>query len=187
MSMTGKSDILIILDLDETLVYSTENRLDTAEDSQYEKYFIYKRPGLDNFLRQVSEHFRIGIWSSAGDIYVAEVVNNIVPIDVQLEIVWSRSKCTQRKDFEQDIYYWEKRLDKLKKKGFRIEKIIIVDDSPEKARDNFGNAVYVKEFNGEPGDRELEVLFDYLLTLKRVDNVRAIEKRGWRERAHKTS
>lgn len=179
--MNENSEILIILDLDETLVYATEDKLDIKEDLRFGKYFVYKRPGLDNFLRQISQHFKIGIWSSAGDIYVAEIVKAVKPVDVKFEIVWSRSKCTQRRDLDLDFYYWEKRLSKLKKKGFRLEKILIVDDSPEKSKSNFGNAVRIKEFKGESSDNELAALFDYLLTLKYVDNVRTIEKRSWRE------
>jgi TFIIF-interacting CTD phosphatase-like protein len=185
--MNDKSDILIILDLDETLVYATEYKLEIAEDFMFDKYFVYRRPGLDSFLRQISQHFKIGIWSSAGDTYVTEIVKTIKPADVDFEIIWARSKCTQRRDMELDLYYWEKRLDKLKKKGFRIEKIIIVDDSPEKAKNNFGNAIYIKEFKGDTADKELVTLHDYLSTLKHVDNVRTIEKRNWREKtAHNT-
>jgi carboxy-terminal domain RNA polymerase II polypeptide A small phosphatase len=76
---------------------------------------------------------------------------------------------------------YEKRLDKLKKKGFRLEQILIIDDSPEKARANYGNAIHIKEFTGDPNDCELRYLYDYLLTLKTVQNVRTIEKRGWRQ------
>ena len=58
--------------------------------------------------------------------------------------------------------------------------ILIVDDTPEKSRNNYGNAIYIKEFSGDTTDEELKHLHDYLLTLKKVDNVRTIEKRGWR-------
>ncbi|MCZ8214983.1 MAG: HAD family hydrolase [Cyclobacteriaceae bacterium] len=182
--MIDKSDILLILDLDETLVYATEEKLEIVEDFKYENYFVYKRPGLDQFLKEINKHFKIGIWSSAGDTYVNEIANNIKPDEINFEIVWARSKCTHRRDLDLDLYYWEKRLDKLKKKGFQLEKILIVDDSPEKSKNNFGNAIYIKEFKGEIADRELAKLFDYLLTLKFVDNVRRIEKRNWKAKYH---
>lgn len=38
-----------------------------------------------------------------------------------------------------------------------------------------------KEFTGDTTDNELQFLYNYLLTLKAVDNVRTIEKRGWRQ------
>jgi RNA polymerase II subunit A small phosphatase-like protein len=181
MGAVNKSAILLILDLDETLVYASEERLTINEDFTFDHYFVYKRPGLDNFLKQVNEHFKIGIWSSAGDVYVNEIVKQIKPKDVDFEIVWARSKCTPKRDIEMDIHYWEKRLDKLKKKGFLLEKILIVDDSPEKARSNFGNAIYVKAFIGDQNDTELESLHSYLLTMKNIGNVRKIEKRNWRQ------
>jgi RNA polymerase II subunit A small phosphatase-like protein len=179
--MEEKSDKLLILDLDETLIFATEQNLGKASDFQFDRYSVFKRPHLDRFLIEISRHFKVGIWSSADDAYVDEIVKNIKPESIELELIWGNSRCTVKRDFNLDSYYFEKRLDKLKKKGFALEQIIIVDDSPEKSRNNYGNAVYIKEFSGDPADEELIHLHDYLLTLKNVENVRAVEKRGWRK------
>lgn len=178
--MEDKSDKLLILDLDETLIHATEIELGVLADFQFDKYFVHKRPNLDQFLAEISKHFTIGIWSSADDAYVTEIVKKVKPDNVEFEIIWGRSRCSLKRDYTFDTYYFEKRLDKLKKRGFKIEQIIIVDDTPEKSRNNYGNAVYIKEFTGDKADEELKHLYDYLLTLKKVDNVRTIEKRGWR-------
>lgn len=178
--MDEKSDKLLIFDLDETLIHASEKDLGFPVDFTFDKYFVHKRPYLDKFLAEISKHFSIGIWSSADDIYVKEIVNNIKPDEVEFEIIWGRSRCSLKRDYTFDNYYFEKRLDKLKKKGFRLEQIIIVDDTPEKSRNNYGNAIYIKEFLGGTRDEELKYLHDYLLTLKKVGNIRAIEKRGWR-------
>jgi carboxy-terminal domain RNA polymerase II polypeptide A small phosphatase len=178
--MNEKSDKLLILDLDETLIHATERKLQFPEDFQFDKYFVHKRPHLDKFLVDIAKHFSIGIWSSADDIYVTEIVKSIFPVNVELEFVWGRSRCTLKRDYTFDSYYFEKRLDKLKKRGFRLEQIIIVDDTPEKSRSNYGNVVYIKEFTGNVADEELKHLYEYLLLLKTVENVRTIEKRGWR-------
>ena len=178
--MEEKSDKLLILDLDETLIHATEKELDFSADFKFDKYWVHKRPNLDKFLVDISKHFAIGIWSSADDIYVTEIVKNIKPDNVEFEIIWGRSRCSLKRDYTFDNYFFEKRLDKLKKKGFNLEQIIIVDDTPEKSRNNYGNAIYIKEFSGDTTDEELKHLHDYLLTLKKVDNVRTIEKRGWR-------
>lgn len=177
--MEDKCDKLLILDLDETLIHSSINVLDTPYDFTFDKYFVYERPLLRQFLTDISKHFTVGIWSSAGDEYVNEIVQVIKPDDVQFEIVWARSRCSLRRDFDGE-YDYEKRLDKLKKKGFTLEQMLIVDDTPSKSRTNYGNAIYIKEFTGDKNDRELQFLYDYLLTLKKVENVRPIEKRGWR-------
>ncbi|RYZ21991.1 MAG: phosphoprotein phosphatase [Chitinophagaceae bacterium] len=179
--MKERSDKLIILDLDETLIQATQKELEIPYDFKFDEYFVYRRPHLREFLVGISEHFSIGIWSSAGDVYVNEIVRYIKPDNVDFLVVWGRSKCSVRRDVTFDTYCFEKRLDKLKKKGFRLEQVLVVDDSPSKSRTNYGNAIYIKEFTGDPADQELQFLYDYLLTLKGIDNVRIIEKRGWRQ------
>jgi TFIIF-interacting CTD phosphatase-like protein len=179
--MDEKSDKLLILDLDETLIHATEKELESPADFQFDKYFIYKRPQLHKFLGEISKHFTLGIWSSADDSYVKAIVENIKPENVEFDIIWGRNRCSLRRDYDLDIYCFEKRIDKLKKRGFKLEQIIIVDDTPEKSRSNYGNAIHIKEFLGDITDEELEHLHDYLLTLKGASNVRAIEKRGWRK------
>jgi carboxy-terminal domain RNA polymerase II polypeptide A small phosphatase len=180
--MEEKSNKLLILDLDETLIHASETELGFEADLKLDKYYVYKRPYLDQFLTNISKHFTIGIWSSADDIYVTEIVKNIKPHNVEFAIIWGRSRCSLKRDFTFDQYYFEKHLDKLKKKGYRLEQIIIVDDTPEKSRSNYGNAIYIKQFTGDLADDELKYLQDYLLTLKNVANVRTIEKRNWRTR-----
>lgn len=59
---------------------------------------------------------------------------------------------------------------------------MIVDDTPHKSKDNYGNAIYPKEYKGDKNDNELLLLADYLLTLKDKTNVRRIEKRGWKSK-----
>lgn len=92
--MIDKSDKLLKLDLDETLIYATEKELGFSADFLFDKYFVYKRPHLEQFLIEISKHFAIGIWSSADDAYVTEIVNNIKPMNVEFEIVWGRSRCS---------------------------------------------------------------------------------------------
>ena len=85
-----------------------------------------------------------------------------------------------KRDVLLDTYTYEKRLNKLKSKGFSLEQILIVDDTPSKAQSNYGNAIYIQEYRGDANDQEPQFLHNYLLTLKTVPNVRTIEKRGWR-------
>lgn len=174
---------LLIFDLDETLVHATTTPLDIPEDFRYDQYFVYKRPFLAEFLTSLSAVFSLGIWSAADDDYVTAIVQQIQPPDVHFEITWGRSRCSRRRDELFDEYYYEKRLSKLKKKGFALENILIVDDTPQKSRDNYGNGIPVQEFRGHLHDRELPALGSYLLTLRDAENIRALEKRFWRNSA----
>jgi len=80
----------------------------------------------------MDQYFNLAIWSSADDKYVNDIVELIKLIEIEFEFVWARSRCTLRFDYELDTYVHEKRLKKTKKQGFRLEKSLIVDDSPEK-------------------------------------------------------
>ncbi len=181
----NKSDILIVLDVDETLIHATDEKLNQKEDFKVFDYFVYKRPHLQSFLEELYKHFRLGIWSSASDDFVEEVIKVIAPEHIDFEMIWGRSRCSFRRDIEIDRYYYEKRLKKLKRKGHDLDKILLIDDTPEKARRNYGNAIYIQEFTGDKEDNELQILLKYLISLKDVENVRAIEKRGWKNSIEK--
>jgi RNA polymerase II subunit A small phosphatase-like protein len=61
-----------------------------------------------------------------------------------------------------------------------LDRTLIIDDTPEKVSQNYGNAIYIKPYLAEPADSELAALAAYLLTLKDEVNMRLIEKRYWR-------
>ena len=181
--------ILTVLDIDETLVYATSSPKDDHWDFEVHHYRVYKRPYLTEFLEGLMKDFRVAVWSSASDDYV----KRIFPIDYPLEFVWGRSRCTYRIDYHQmeltgyhdayKHYHYVKRLSKLKRsRNEQLEKVLIIDDTPRKAIYNYGNVIYPKEFIGDSNDDELYWLGKYLDTLKDVENVRTIEKRGWKEK-----
>ena len=188
MNLSSK---LVILDLDETLIYATSSPKDRNWSFEVGNYKVYKRPYLEEFLDTLKKHFKVAVWSSAGDTYVEQIVCHIFPKEYKLQFVWGRSKCTPFWDIngieeaghsnERDHYKYCKVLKKVKKiGGASLKEILIVDDTPHKARYNYGNAIYPSPFIGNMEDNELPLLMEYLLTLKEVNNVRTIEKRDWK-------
>ncbi len=178
---------LVILDLDETLIYGTSDKLDRDEDFKVFDYYVYKRPFLDQFLNELNNFFKIAIWSSAGDEYVQSVTEQIRPKDVNFEFIWSRDKAVYQKNMNEagdyeSHYHYVKPLKKVKKLGYDLSQVLIIDDSPHKSKLNFGNAIYPKSFEGELHDDELEQLIKYLHIIKDKDDFRKIEKRNWRTR-----
>jgi TFIIF-interacting CTD phosphatase-like protein len=75
--------MLLILDIDETVVYASTTRLDRPPDFEVAGYFVYRRPGLDEFLKFVSQHFQLAVWSSSGSDYARQIVEGI-PVGVAL-------------------------------------------------------------------------------------------------------
>jgi RNA polymerase II subunit A small phosphatase-like protein len=192
MHYKNKDKTLLILDIDETLIFASDKELDRKADIEMFNYFIYKRPYLTEFIDLVKDDFILAIWSSASDDYVKEIVKHIIPLEIDMAFVWGRSHCTYKSNLEMGDYgyyvdngthhyHYVKPLKKLKNKGYMLERMLIVDDTPHKSKLNYGNAIYPKEFLGDSNDNELLILASYLKTLKDKDNVRKLEKRGWQK------
>lgn len=190
MSFKNDQKILLILDIDETLIHATSQPFDYDPAFKIFDYHIYQRPYLLDFFEEIKDEFLIGLWSSASDDYVEAIPKNIIPEFIQLEFIWGRSRCTYRRNIQinDDGYYdsnplnhyhYIKPLKKLKRHGYDLNRILIVDDSPHKSKDNYGNAIYLNPFIGDQNDTELRLLSKYLQLLKNKENVRYIEKRNW--------
>jgi RNA polymerase II subunit A small phosphatase-like protein len=173
---------LLVLDLDETLIHATEERLDRDEDFKLFEYHVYKRPYLDEFLDFAFSNFDVGVWTSSGEHYAQGIVAEVFRAKPPA-FLFSSLRCTLRRDFNTGGHVPVKRLSKLKSRGYKLEEIIAVDDTAHKHKDNYGNLVHVAEYNGDQGDEELLLLRHYLAVLANEPNVRSIEKRGWRSRA----
>lgn len=196
MERDESKKVLLILDLDETLIYATNDRLERTADFIVYGYHIYKRPNLSEFINEVGKYFKLAVWSSASDDYVKEVTSKLFGKENQLEFIWGRSRCTYRRNYqlEEERYYssnpgnhynYVKPLRKLKRKGYDLNQVLIVDDTPHKCQDNYGNAIYPKAYEGDVYDTELWLLSEYLKNLKEEKNLRTIEKRNWRDRVIK--
>jgi len=178
------SRLLLILDLDETLLHASPTKLATEPDFRYEQYFVYKRPAVDDFLTEAAREFELAVWSSADDAYVREIVAKLAPA-AAFAFVWGRSRCIYRRNLETDTYCWEKQLQKLRRQGYSLNRMLIVDDTAEKSRANYGNAVHLPPFEGQPTDDVLPRLLAYLRQLATAENVRRVEKRDWLRRQAK--
>jgi RNA polymerase II subunit A small phosphatase-like protein len=76
---------------------------------------------------------------------------------------------------------YAKLLKKVRRLGFNVNRVLIVDDTPAKVRNCYGNAIYPTPFLGNPDDNELVILAEYLEVLKAAENIRGIEKRQWQQ------
>lgn len=174
-------DKLLVLDLDETLVHANERPVAGTADFELFGYHVYRRPGLDAFLEAMFDAFTVGVWTASSEDYAQLVLARILDVS-RLRFVFASDRCTHWTDPETWERHKLKDLRKLRKLGFPKERILVVDDSPEKLQRSYGNLVRVAPFEGDPSDDELSHLARYLMALGEVENIRAIEKRGWRTR-----
>lgn len=169
---------LLVLDLDETLVYASLQPLARPADFRADSYFVYERPFLAELLAACQGWFEVAVWTSASPAYAAAVVEAVFP--QAPSFVWASDRCSETVDWETGERFGAKNLKKIKQRGYPLGAVIVVDDSPEKHRRNYGNLVRVVPFLGDEADQELRLLRSYLDALRTVDDVRAVEKRRWR-------
>lgn len=171
---------LLILDLDETLVYAAEQPLERTLECRVGPYFVYRRPGVDVFLDTVSRWFEPAIWTSSSCDYAYAMLDTAFPNGPEWKFVWARERCTRRYHPELQAEYWLKDLQKIRRLGYALERTVMVDDSPEKLQRHYGNLVRVSPFMGDSADEELPLLTPFLEYLSGLENVRRVEKRNWR-------
>lgn len=187
--MTGRKKKIIIFDLDETLLHATKNKLDLQEDFCYENYFIYLRPYVNEFLTECSKLCAIAIWSSADDEYVKSISNQLINDSINMDFIWGRSECWMKivKVEDEDTglkrkeYQNIKPLEKVRRKGFKMNNLLIIDDSPYKVKDNPDNYFIIEAFHGNPKDRVLKSLLAYLKRIVKEGDFTSIDRENWKE------
>ncbi|MCB9399056.1 MAG: HAD family hydrolase [Acidobacteria bacterium] len=131
-------------------------------------------------MQQVEGAFQVAVWTSSTAAYARSVCPLVFPDLERLAFIWARNRCTPTRIFALDHWVDAKPLQKLKRRGYDLARVLVVDDQPEKFTRNYGNLVQVTPFLGDPSDDELPHLAKYLAQLAAVPDVRTIEKRNWR-------
>ncbi len=172
--------MLLVLDLDETLLYSTVTRLAGIPDALVGEYYVYFRPGLADFLEYATRNFRVAVWTSSSPSYATGIVPRVFPETMHLEFVWTRDQCTRGINRQSKETSWSKDLRKVNAAGFSIATTVLIDDQAGAPGDAAANHIQVIPFTGQTNDTELALLAAYLDTMKAEPDVRKIEKRNWR-------
>jgi RNA polymerase II subunit A small phosphatase-like protein len=174
--------LLLILDIDETLVHATEHELERPADFCVAEYAVYERPHVREFLQAVAARYRLAIWTSSGRDYATRVLERILPSSVRLELFWCAERCTARFDHDTRGRQTVKSLKKVRRRGYDLARVLFIDDTPQKHVLNYGNLIEILPFEGSLADAELPRALRYLASIEHEPNMRAIEKRGWAAR-----
>jgi len=95
-----------------------------------------------------------------------------------VKFLWHRKRCVQRLNPETGEMEFVKDLKKIRRQGWDLAHVLVVDDTASKLARNYGNLVRVSPYTGEPDD-VLTHLAAFLTLLSKEPDVRRIEKRGW--------
>lgn len=199
-------DKLIVLDIDETLLFTSSlSEVDERmADHRTDEWSVYYRPFAKEFLQWLAEHPKLayGFFTKAHEDYAREVLSPILPKNKDPLFLFSHEKMVQRHDSsgKQKLMrslggglaepVMVKDLAKVvRKTGYSLADILAVDDIPEMYSRQYGNLIHVTPYSQKNHAQEilrplLKDLQDYLAALITVDDVRAIEKRGWPHSSH---
>ncbi|GAB2299088.1 hypothetical protein Dimus_033159 [Dionaea muscipula] len=167
-----RKPIILVLDLDETLVHSTLEHREDADfmftvfyNMKQQTVYVKKRPYLQTFLERVAEMFEIIVFTASQIIYAAQLLDILDPDGKLISGRAYRDSCI----LSDGIY--TKDLTVL---GVDLAKVIIIDNSPQVFRLQINNGIPIKSWFHDPSDSELISLIPFLETLVDVDDVRPI-------------
>lgn len=173
---------LLVFDLDETLIHARargEAELPWPPQRQVAHYRLYLRPGVREFMRAVLERFvAVGLWTSASRDYAVAMLDRLVDRR-QLRFLFARDRCVQRRGPEQGERYWHKDIRELEGFGFDRGQLLLIDDRARSFEGGHDNLIRVRPFEGDPEDRELDRLLEFLDELGPCADVREVDKREW--------
>lgn len=172
---------LLVLDLDETLISAEDEVRGIPGEVAFAEHHVVPRPGLASFLSEVRAKFDVAIWTASTAEYAEPIVRHF--IGEPLVFLWDRTRCTLHSDINTREWVYIKDIKKLVRAGYAKERILIVDDTPAKIARSYGNYVRIAPFEGDLADEDLKFLAPYLVSIAGTENMRTLDKRGWRNRA----
>ncbi|EFC43001.1 NLI interacting factor domain-containing protein [Naegleria gruberi] len=167
----------LVLDLDETLVHSVFVHTDQADfvipiemDGRTYSCYVLKRPGVDEYLRELGQYYEIIIFTASLSLY-ANPLLDILDKHGVIEGRLFREHCTK----VGDTY-----IKDLSRLGRDLDQTIIVDNSPSCYAMQPQNALACTTWYDDPNDRELGLLAD---CLKRLEREKAVYDglKSWKE------
>ncbi|GAB5589333.1 hypothetical protein Unana1_04233 [Umbelopsis nana] len=158
----------LVLDLDETLIHSSFKFISNPDyivpveiENQYHNVYVLKRPGVDEFLRQMGQLYEIVVFTASVAKY-ADPVLDILDIHKVISHRLCRDSCYNHKG------NYVKDLSQL---GRDLASTLILDNSPASYIFHTSNAVPVSTWFNDPHDTELTDLIGFLTDLTAVDDV----------------
>lgn len=162
----------LVLDLDETLVHSSatpilnpDQIVQISSSAGVKTFYVKYRPGMSDFLKKVSSHFDLVLYTASTQQYAEQVINKIDPNRKLLKHRLYRHDCVLNSGF------YIKDLGRL---GRDLSQVIIVDDSITSFAYHLNNGVPIQRWTGDINDNELEKAYSLLFRLLQMQDVRPV-------------
>jgi Dullard-like phosphatase family protein len=193
------SDLVVVLDMDECIIHSqfldgpgakyahqvrrtgTEEALAGESSSQVVDTFhislpdgemvrVHERPGLHQFLKQVSSKYETHIFTAAMEVYAKPLLDVLDPHGTIFTHCWYRESCR----LDSTVGAYVKNLGAVGWAGDRLKRTVLVDNNPLSFLANPSNGILVSSFYNDPQDTTLPAVMDLLDELNEQPDVRPI-------------
>lgn len=177
-SPPGKKHCLV-LDLDETLVHSSFKPVEDCDfelaiemDGVVHRVYVRKRPGVDEFLEALHEHYELVIFTASLDPYANPLLDILDPKGYCTSRLF-REHCTKKSG----IY-----IKDLSRLGRDLDSTLIIDNSPHSYAFHPKHALPILSWFDDRQDTELIDMIPFLKSLTEIDNVSRVldANKSWR-------
>jgi hypothetical protein len=159
-----RKPINVILDLDNTLIYSISQEKFPKKKTHLhsmkhykmdDDYYVFERPGLQTFLNWLFKNFNITVWSAASPEYVEFIVKNVIEKNKRnIEYILNSDNCE-----ESQTVYGDKHIKNLNMlwdhyeiDGYDSYNTLIIDDLKMVCKIQPHNSIQIKSFNTRSKD-----------------------------------
>ncbi|KAL9116015.1 MAG: hypothetical protein Q9227_000383 [Pyrenula ochraceoflavens] len=135
-----------------TLVLSMEDLLMHSEWTREHGWRIAKRPGLDYFIRYLSQYYEIVLFTSQPSMTADPVLRKLDPYRVIRFPLFREATLYKNGEYVKDLAYLNRDL----------SKVLLVDTNLAHARHQPENAIILPKWKGDPKDQTLIALLPFL-------------------------
>ena len=117
-----KDKITLVIDLDNTLVHTSPTKIEKAKNYSIidNKFYIYKRPNLDNFLLTLSQYSELIIYTASTKEYADKVIDHIDKNKLITKRYYRTDCINVGSNWYKDVSKW----------GYDEKRVIVIDDLP---------------------------------------------------------
>lgn len=160
----------LVLDLDETLVHSNFRPIPDPDfivpveiEQRWHNMYVQKRPGVDEFLRQMGEVYEVVVYTASLGSYADPVLDRLDMYNSVSHRLFRESCFRYRGNYVKD----------LSQLGRSMADTIIIDNSPASYIFHSANAVPISSWFNDPHDTELIDICPLLTDLSDTKDVRS--------------
>lgn len=121
LDSNGTNRLTIVLDLDNTLIFATPNKIEKLKNYALinNKFYVYKRPHLDHFLISLSQYCDLILYTAGTKEYAEKIIDYI-----------DKNKLISARYYREDcVPKLNQYFKDVSKFGFDEQKTLIVDDN----------------------------------------------------------